>query len=111
MKLTAIGSTELKDEARRYSNRHQRRFRECYEIAANGCWIWKRQKTSSGFPRFNAGIHSMLAHELSFRLANGFLPANELIEQTCGDKLCVNPEHLRASGRAKFHDCGRRIKY
>lgn len=107
--LSAEPPAEL-ERASRTRTKHLDRFRKSYVVAESGCWIWTKQKyPKTGHARFNAGYHSMLAHEMSYTLATGLRVENETIEQTCGRRDCVNPAHLRPSGRKKFYDCGRRV--
>ena len=58
------------------------------------CWIWKGN-IANGRGRFNylPGIR-MAAHHYSYQLAFGEQPKERQLGQTCGNTLCVNPEHL-----------------
>lgn len=63
-----------------------------------GCWLWIRQVSNSGYGRITLsnqdGTYMESAHRASFRAFAGPLPENAMIRQTCGNRLCVNPDHL-----------------
>jgi hypothetical protein len=109
MKPAHFARELAEDREKLEQSRHVKRFRESYRVSHTGCWLWTKQQTKLGFGRFNAGLHSMLAHELAFTLATGEVPQNEIIKQTCGNRLCVNPAHLVRSGRPRFFECGIQI--
>jgi len=65
---------------------------------ASGCWLWRGQVSNSGYGRImlrNESGNSMeSAHRASYAAFIGFIPQSAIIRQTCGNRLCVNPEHL-----------------
>jgi len=58
------------------------------------CWRWLAGKTL-GYGAFRWNDRSSMAHRVSWELANGPVPAGQVVLQACGDKLCVKPAHLR----------------
>ncbi len=66
--------------------------------AATDCWIWARQISNSGYGRITlggkGGTFTESAHRASYFAFIGAIPADGIIRQTCGDRLCVNPDHL-----------------
>ena len=42
----------------------------------------------------NDEIGYMLAHEFAYLLYKGAIPEGHVVRQTCGQKLCVAPDHL-----------------
>lgn len=62
------------------------------------CWIWKRAAGKAGYPvmsRRSGG--DGLVRRAAARLA-GLEPApRQPVVSCCGDKLCVNPAHMRLS--------------
>lgn len=73
------------------------------------CWIWSaaKRKSPAGGGRFlfyghlktgakpGSASKMILAHRASWEMHNGPIPDGYLIDHTCHNTLCVNPEHLR----------------
>lgn len=55
----------------------------------NGCWRWTGSISPEGYGRYS----KLYAHRISFSLHCGN-PDNYDIHHNCGNKLCVNPDHL-----------------
>lgn len=53
------------------------------------CWYWRGQLTN-GYGRFRGER----AHRYAYRLHKGNIPEGLMIRHMCGNKLCVNPDHL-----------------
>lgn len=74
-----------------------RRFMTLVNKAESGCWLFTGP-TSHGVGIFTLpGCVQVAAHRAAYKLfvdVNGVTPKR--IKQTCGDKLCVNPQHLVA---------------
>lgn len=64
----------------------------------DGCWVWIGQRSSNGFGRFRiceAGKYSSIAaHRASYIINVGELSDHFEVRQSCGNKLCVRPDHL-----------------
>lgn len=61
------------------------------------CWLWTRSVNTTGYPQFRRGSVKILAHRLSYFMANGAIPDGMLVLHNCpsGDNpRCVNPRHL-----------------
>jgi len=70
------------------------------EDASTGCWEWRRQISNSGYGRIMLGgpdgTRSESAHRASYAAFVRPPAADEIVRHTCGNRLCVNPEHLEA---------------
>lgn len=64
-------------------------------IAPSECWEWAGRK-SRGWPELQVGEKIYKAHRVSYLLHQGAIPEHRYIAQTCGNRLCVNPQHLAA---------------
>ena len=61
------------------------------------CWNWIATKTADGYGRFLQKSYTLvLSHRYSYEMTNGPVPAGMVIDHTCHNASCVNPEHLRA---------------
>jgi hypothetical protein len=74
----------------------------------SGCWLWGgADAVNNGYGRFLANGFNWLAHRFSYTLLKGPIPEGLVIDHTCRNKMCVNPEHLRAcSSKENTHAAG-----
>lgn len=64
-----------------------------------GCWIWQGQISNSGYGRVmetqdDHRTKMVSAQTASYHAFIGQVPQGKLVKQSCGNRLCVNPEHL-----------------
>lgn len=61
------------------------------------CWNWQGALSTSGYgktKKLGGLAHS--AHRLSWFITNGDIPEGLVIDHTCHNPACVNPDHLQA---------------
>jgi hypothetical protein len=66
---------------------------------SEGCWIWIGAVTVQGYGEITMTPPRkvVLAHRLSYELANGQIPfERNYIDHVCRNRRCVNPAHLEA---------------
>ncbi len=89
-------------------DRIQSRIREIIKTSVHlqcgsDCWIWKRQISNSGYGKVMvpgpSGTVTKSALTASYTAFTGTIPQDSLVVQTCGERLCVNPEHLELKSR------------
>lgn len=70
--------------------------------APNTCWVWTAAPTR-GHGRFRAGGRDIVAHRYAYQRFVGPVPDKCYVHHTCGNALCVRPEHLQATPRREFN--------
>ena len=63
-----------------------------------GCWNWNHGvHTLSGQGRLRVDDKIEYAHRYMYHTTIKEIEHNEIIYQTCSNKLCINPDHLKSS--------------
>jgi HNH endonuclease len=69
----------------------------------DGCHLWLAETNNRGYGRFaiyRSGRRiRLLAHRLSYALANGAIAAGSVIRHDCDTPACCNPGHLLAGSQ------------
>lgn len=73
-----------------------------YIVRPNGCWEWQRAIQSRGYGSVSYQGKTHLAHRLSYQLSVGPVPDGWDVHHKCGNRRCVNPDHLQPLKR-KLH--------
>jgi hypothetical protein len=61
-----------------------------------GCWVWQRSTSFNGYGQLWYDGRTQRAHRVFYQLYVGPIPERLQIDHTCGNRLCVNPDHLDA---------------
>ena len=66
----------------------------------SGCWNWTGQISNSGHGRImvkadDGGNRIVSAEYASYQAFVGPIPEDMMVEQTCHNQLCINPQHLQ----------------
>lgn len=65
------------------------------------CWVWTAPTNGDGYGRIRAGGRDRRAHRVSWEMTNGSIPEGMDLDHRCGNRACVNPDHLRVTTRSQ----------
>ncbi len=65
------------------------------------CWLWTSAHNVYGYGVFRLGQKVVMAHRLSYVIANGDLDDNLSLDHLCRVHNCVNPAHLEPVTRGE----------
>jgi hypothetical protein len=71
----------------------EQRFRSKYVIS-NGCWLWQGPLDKDGYGSFYFRRKNRRAHRVGWYSFNGEIPEGMVVNHFCGNRHCVNPQHL-----------------
>ena len=65
----------------------------------SGCWLWQGQVSNSGYGRTKIilseyELMTVSAQTASYLQFIAEVPDGFLVKQRCGNRLCINPQHL-----------------
>lgn len=67
----------------------------CVPVPFAGCWLWLLSIGSHGYGQASIpGARVTVAHRVSYEAFNGPIPPGMLVQHSCDNKWCVNPDHL-----------------
>ena len=79
----------------------------CRIEPATGCWVWRQAKCGGGHPMIEIAElgKSLNVRRLMYLIAVGQIAKGRVVStsRTCGEKDCVNPEHLQSIRRADLN--------
>lgn len=67
----------------------------------DSCWLWKGAKLQSGYGVGTLGERTGVAQRIAWELEIGSDPGLFLLQNDCGNKSCVNPQHWSISLRRR----------
>lgn len=59
------------------------------------CWIFTGHQNTTGYGLIKIAGKPAVAHRFAYELLVGPIPAGKVLDHTCYEKTCVNPDHLR----------------
>lgn len=68
--------------------------------AATGCWLWKGARTDNGYGLVRIKGRKWRIHRWVWAITHGEEPEGD-VHHTCGNRLCVTPEHLQGLTHAE----------
>lgn len=64
------------------------------QVSDSGCWDFTGVTTGDGYGRLHLGNGMVVAHRVAYELFVGPIPAGQVLDHTCRNRRCVNPDHL-----------------
>jgi len=77
-----------------YDEDMRNKIKSYIEINDNDCWVWKKSKQKQGYGVITYKRKVQLAHRVSFKIFNGYLPDDLYVCHKCDNPSCCNPDHL-----------------
>lgn len=71
------------------------RFKAKIETTPTGCWLWQGPLDRDGYGTFFFRRLNRRAHRAGWFLLNGPIPKGMVVNHTCRNRSCVNPQHLQ----------------
>lgn len=79
----------------RYINGHAPRSSPlAYVVNDAGCWVWQRGTTPEGYGKVSAEGRTTFAHIVEYTKKHGPVPPGKVLDHTCRNRRCCNPDHL-----------------
>lgn len=72
------------------------RIQESSEVTDVGCWEWKLYRDKDGYGTMKVNGRNTRSSRASYEYFTGEIPEGYVINPTCKNRACVNPEHLEA---------------
>ena len=71
------------------------RFKAKTVATPTGCWLWQGPLDRDGYGSFYFRRFNRRAHRVGWFLANGPIAQGLVVNHTCRNRHCVNPQHLQ----------------
>jgi len=65
-----------------------------YTVTNDGCWMWQRGLTGSGYGQITRGSATFQAHRAYYEQKYGTLLLGQVADHLCRHRACVNPDHV-----------------
>lgn len=98
-KVTATNDKNIRSAVRRFTGlmSAEERFTEKTKALPSGCVEWTGAVIPNGYGHFTRqGRATVLAHRFAYELRHGAVPDGLVIDHLCGNRRCVNADHLEA---------------
>ena len=70
-----------------------------FVASKTGCWLWKGKVGKRGYGVSQQNKKAILAHRLVYEFFKRSIEPGKELHHLCGNKRCVNPEHLQPVSR------------
>ncbi len=77
-----------------YDLETRKRFRNNVIVFPSNCYEWTGPKHPKGYGMFSVSGKNVYAHRYIWEWVHGPIPVGYEIDHLCGNKSCVNPDHL-----------------
>lgn len=60
----------------------------------SGCWLWLGSAVPHGYGRLRIRRQDDYTHRIVYRHLRGKIPKGFVLDHTCSNRICCNPDHL-----------------
>ena len=87
--------------SKRYATPEEAFLARTEPLVWSSCVIWTGATSRGGYGQLWSGGRIVPAHRYAYEREHGPVPDGMVIDHTCWERSCVNPEHLRLATRSQ----------
>ena len=84
------------------------RFHSRCRSTPDGCRLWMGEMASNGLGLFDIWGRKHYAARVAWVIIKGPIPYGHVLEATCGEERCINPDHQKLSKRTRVWSGGKK---
>lgn len=91
----------VKGQPRRFIHGHRAKKPDYKIDPETDCWVWAKSLLTGGYGQIQRGGTRLRAHRVYYEKHVGPIPEGNDLHHLCGNRKCVNPDHLEPLSRTE----------